>query len=115
MSHFPGVLFFWKDPKSPIDIILLQSDQSESFVYLVYFIFVPNNLLFLYCGISEMYRNTLRLLWGENKAKYNIDERIRENLCRLFISKENVCLSNLYHDESSSRSIVLLERSEKTN
>ncbi|OAD71608.1 hypothetical protein PHYBLDRAFT_70060 [Phycomyces blakesleeanus NRRL 1555(-)] len=57
----------------------------------------------------------LVVLWGENKAKYNIDERIRENLCRLFISKENVCLSNLYHDESSSRSIVLLERSGKTN
>ncbi|OAD68326.1 hypothetical protein PHYBLDRAFT_68873 [Phycomyces blakesleeanus NRRL 1555(-)] len=55
------------------------------------------------------------VLWGENKAKYNIDERIRENLCRLFISKENVCLSNLYHNESSSRSIVLLERSGKTN
>ncbi|OAD65891.1 hypothetical protein PHYBLDRAFT_152915 [Phycomyces blakesleeanus NRRL 1555(-)] len=32
MSHLPGVLFFWKDPERPIDMILLQSDQSESFV-----------------------------------------------------------------------------------
>ncbi|OAD80086.1 hypothetical protein PHYBLDRAFT_59127 [Phycomyces blakesleeanus NRRL 1555(-)] len=59
--------------------------------------------------------NSTAVLWGENKAKYNIDKRIRENLCRLFISKENVCLSNLYHDESSSRSIVFLKRSGKTN
>ncbi|KAL0072990.1 hypothetical protein F4703DRAFT_1937414 [Phycomyces blakesleeanus] len=32
MSHLPGVLFFWKDPERPIDMILLQSDQSKSFV-----------------------------------------------------------------------------------
>ncbi|OAD67045.1 C2H2-type zinc finger transcription factor [Phycomyces blakesleeanus NRRL 1555(-)] len=31
MSHLPGVLFFWKDPERPIDMILLQSDQSKSF------------------------------------------------------------------------------------
>ncbi|OAD69770.1 hypothetical protein PHYBLDRAFT_148959 [Phycomyces blakesleeanus NRRL 1555(-)] len=31
MSHLPGVLFFWKDLERPIDIILLQSDQSKSF------------------------------------------------------------------------------------
>ncbi|OAD67724.1 hypothetical protein PHYBLDRAFT_188963 [Phycomyces blakesleeanus NRRL 1555(-)] len=31
MSHLPGVLFFWKDLERPIDMILLQSDQSESF------------------------------------------------------------------------------------
>ncbi|OAD73250.1 hypothetical protein PHYBLDRAFT_168603 [Phycomyces blakesleeanus NRRL 1555(-)] len=31
MSHLPGVLFFWKDSERPIDMILLQSDQSESF------------------------------------------------------------------------------------
>ncbi|KAL0096495.1 hypothetical protein J3Q64DRAFT_1827556 [Phycomyces blakesleeanus] len=31
MSHIPGVLFFWKDPERPIDMILLQSDQSKSF------------------------------------------------------------------------------------
>ncbi|OAD73060.1 hypothetical protein PHYBLDRAFT_146372 [Phycomyces blakesleeanus NRRL 1555(-)] len=34
MSHLPGVLFFWKDPERPIDMILLQSDQSKSFVLL---------------------------------------------------------------------------------
>ncbi|OAD72683.1 hypothetical protein PHYBLDRAFT_168948 [Phycomyces blakesleeanus NRRL 1555(-)] len=31
MSHLPGVLFFWKDPERPINMILLQSDQSKSF------------------------------------------------------------------------------------
>ncbi|OAD74329.1 hypothetical protein PHYBLDRAFT_144776 [Phycomyces blakesleeanus NRRL 1555(-)] len=31
MSHLPGVLFFWKDLERPIDMILLQSDQSKSF------------------------------------------------------------------------------------
>ncbi|OAD78066.1 hypothetical protein PHYBLDRAFT_164944 [Phycomyces blakesleeanus NRRL 1555(-)] len=31
MSHIPGVLFFWKDPERPIDMTLLQSDQSKSF------------------------------------------------------------------------------------
>ncbi|OAD80297.1 hypothetical protein PHYBLDRAFT_137849 [Phycomyces blakesleeanus NRRL 1555(-)] len=31
MSHLPGVLFFWKDPERPIDMILLKSDQSKSF------------------------------------------------------------------------------------
>ncbi|KAG2191772.1 hypothetical protein INT47_012822, partial [Mucor saturninus] len=31
MSHLPGVLSFWKDPERPIDMILLQSDQPESF------------------------------------------------------------------------------------
>ncbi|OAD69732.1 hypothetical protein PHYBLDRAFT_172362 [Phycomyces blakesleeanus NRRL 1555(-)] len=41
--------------------------------------------------------------------------------CTMFVAKAHtvtiqvVCLSNLYHDESSSRSIVLLERSGKTN
>ncbi|OAD73963.1 hypothetical protein PHYBLDRAFT_64914 [Phycomyces blakesleeanus NRRL 1555(-)] len=34
MSHIPGVLFFWKDPERPIDMTLLQSDQSKSFVLL---------------------------------------------------------------------------------
>ncbi|KAL0091409.1 hypothetical protein J3Q64DRAFT_1819129 [Phycomyces blakesleeanus] len=33
MSHLPGVLFFWKDPERPIDMILLKSDQSKSFVF----------------------------------------------------------------------------------
>ncbi|OAD71048.1 hypothetical protein PHYBLDRAFT_148268 [Phycomyces blakesleeanus NRRL 1555(-)] len=34
MSHIPGVLFFWKDPERPINMILLQSDQSKSFDHL---------------------------------------------------------------------------------
>ncbi|OAD73924.1 hypothetical protein PHYBLDRAFT_168348 [Phycomyces blakesleeanus NRRL 1555(-)] len=43
MSHLPGVLFFWKDPERPIDMILLQSDQSKSFDFLDTRVLLPSD------------------------------------------------------------------------
>ncbi|OAD65674.1 hypothetical protein PHYBLDRAFT_175852 [Phycomyces blakesleeanus NRRL 1555(-)] len=122
-----SVAVYWNTPRETGDCLFVPlTTTPEKFEPIIIILYINHFLLakrkpirnFTWPKINPFHKAIVKrygLLWGENKAKYNIDERIRENLCRLFISKENVCLSNLYHDESSSRSIVLLERSGKTN
>ncbi|OAD73939.1 hypothetical protein PHYBLDRAFT_168362 [Phycomyces blakesleeanus NRRL 1555(-)] len=87
MSHLPGVLFFWKDPERPIDMILLQSDQSKSFgkeEHLCYCSLTPQLIIKTY--------QQQKFIHTVNISMYLIEWLVFENRFSLNNSQCTLCL-----------------------
>ncbi|OAD66984.1 hypothetical protein PHYBLDRAFT_151922 [Phycomyces blakesleeanus NRRL 1555(-)] len=73
MSHLPGVLFFWKDPERPIDMILLQSEQSKGFVVIDTSVFFPSDVFSLQ-WLSGLVQTILPKIFPTIKQDHQHDE-----------------------------------------